>query len=160
VGFGAARIAALRENQVDVIVGSAPDADEVALLGFGDFYLSFAAEVPAFKEMPYTIMAVTPEFASAKPEAVHAIARSVGQASDYIQSNFDESLAILKAEFPKIDGRAITRSMERDRSTYPRGALMDEAMWENGIKVAKNMRTVKNTPAPAEGQFWTNKFLT
>jgi hypothetical protein len=49
--------------------------------------------------------------------------------------------------------------MERDRATYPRGALMDEAMWENGIKVAKNMRTVKNTPAAAEGEFWTNKFL-
>jgi NitT/TauT family transport system substrate-binding protein len=160
VGFGAARIAALRENQVDVIVGSAPDADEVALLGFGDFYLSFAAEVSAFKEMPYTIMAVTPEFASAHPEAVHAIARSVGQASDFIQSNFGESLDILKVEFPKIDGRAITRSMERDRATYPRGALMTEAMWENGIKVAKNMRTVKNTPAATEGEFWTNKFLT
>jgi hypothetical protein len=50
--------------------------------------------------------------------------------------------------------------MRRDRSSYPRGGLMTESMWENGIKVAKNMRTVKNTPSASEGEFWTNKFLT
>ena len=96
----------------------------------------------------------------AQPQAVRAIAKTISQASDFIQSNFDETLEMLKAEFPKIDGRAIVRSMERDRSTYPRGALMSESMWENGIKVAKNMRTVKITPAAAEGEIWTNKFLT
>ncbi|WP_068030089.1 ABC transporter substrate-binding protein [Rhodoplanes sp. Z2-YC6860] len=160
VGFGAARVAALRENQVDVIVGSAPDADEVALLGFGDFYLSFAVDIPAFKDFPYTILAVTPDFANAQPKAVHAIAKSIGQANDFIQSKFGDTLDILKAEFPKIDGRAIVRSMERDRATFPRGGLMSQSMWENGIKVAKNMKTVKNTPPAAEGEFWTNKFLT
>jgi len=160
VGLGAARIAALRENQVDVIVGSAPDADEVALMGFGDFYLSFAADIPAFKDFPYTILAVTPEFASTQPKAVRAIAKTIGDASSFIQTNFSDTIDILKTEFPKIDGRAIVRSMERDRSTFPRGALMSQSMWENGIKVAKNMRTVKTTPAAAEGEIWTNKFLT
>jgi ABC-type nitrate/sulfonate/bicarbonate transport system substrate-binding protein len=160
VGFGPARVAALRENQVDVIVGSAPDADEVALQGFGEFYLSFAVDIPAFKNMPYTVVVVTPEFARQRPEAVRGIARSIGQANDFIQSNFNDTLDILKAEFPKIDGRAIERSMQRDRDSYPRGALMTESMWENGINAAKSMRTVKNTPSAGEGEFWTNGFLT
>jgi NitT/TauT family transport system substrate-binding protein len=160
VGLGAARIAALRENQVDVIVGSAPDADEVALQGFGEFYLSFAVDIPAFKDFPYTILVVSPDFAVAQPQAVRAIAKSIGLANDFIQSNFSDTLGMLKAEFPKIDGRAIERSMERDRSTFPRGGLMTESMWENGIKVAKSMRTVKTTPSASEGELWTNKFLT
>jgi ABC-type nitrate/sulfonate/bicarbonate transport system substrate-binding protein len=160
VGLGAARIAALRENQVDVIVGSAPDADEVALQGFGDFYLSFAVDIPEFKDFPYTVVVVLPEFANQQPEAVRAIAKSVGQANDFIQTNFGEALDLLKVEFPKIDGRAIVRSMERDRSTFPRGGRMTSSMWENAIKVAKNMRTVKTTPTAAEGELWTNKFLT
>lgn len=159
VGLGAARIAALRENQVDVIVGSAPDADEVALEGIGEFYLSFATEIPAFKDFPYTVLVVPPEFASARPEAVRGIARSIGEANDFIQTNFSEALDMLKAEFPKIDGRAIVRSMERDRTSFPRGGLMTASMWENGIKVAKSMRTVKTTPTAAEGEIWTNKFL-
>jgi hypothetical protein len=37
---------------------------------------------------------------------------------------------------------------------------MSESMWENGIKMAKSMRTVKTTPASGEGEVWTNKFLT
>jgi NitT/TauT family transport system substrate-binding protein len=159
VGLGAARIAALRENQVDVIVGSAPDADEVALQGFGDFYLSFAADIPQFRDFPYTVVSVLPEFAEKEPAAVAAIARSIGQANDFIQTNFSETLDLLKAEFPKIDGRAIVRSMERDRDTFPRGGRMTQSMWENAIKAAKNMRTVKITPTATEGELWTNKFL-
>jgi hypothetical protein len=38
--------------------------------------------------------------------------------------------------------------------------MMTESMWENAIKAAKSMRTVKTTPAAAEGEVWTNKFLT
>jgi len=160
VGFGAARVAALRENQVDIIVGSAPDADEVALQGIGEFYLSFATDIPAFREMPYTVVVVTPDLALKQPAAVRAIARTIGQANDFIQSNFNDALAILKGEFPKIDGRAIERSMQRDRASYPRGGLMTNAMWENAIQMAKSMRTVKTTPPAGEGEFWTNKFLT
>jgi ABC-type nitrate/sulfonate/bicarbonate transport system substrate-binding protein len=159
VGLGAARIAALRENQVDVIVGSAPDADEVALQGFGDFYLSFATEIPEFKDFPYTTLAVLPQFAERQPEAVAAIARSVGQGNDFLQSNFAQAIDLLKAEFPKIDGRAIARSMERDRSTFPRGGRMTVSMWENAIKAAASMRAVKSAPPAAEGELWTNKFL-
>ena len=159
VGLGAARIAALRENQVDVIVGSAPDADEVALQRFGDFYLSFATDIPQFRDFPYTVLTVLPEFADKQPAAVAAIAKSIGQANDFIQTNFGDTLDLLKAEFPKIDGRAIVRSMERDRSAFPRGGRMTQSMWENAIKAATNMRTVKIAPAATEGEFWTNKFL-
>ncbi len=160
VGLGAARIAALRENQVDVIVGSAPDADEVALQGFGDFYLSFAVDIPQFKNFPYTILMVLPEFVRAQPQAVRAIAQTIGQANDFIRSNFSDTISLLQSEMPKINGRAIERSMDRDRNTFPPGGRMTQAMWENAILAAKSMRTVKSTPVATEGEVWTNQFLT
>src|SRR5262249_17020665 len=40
VGFGAARMAALRTKQVDVTVGDAPEADQVELEGFGELFLN------------------------------------------------------------------------------------------------------------------------
>jgi len=52
VGFGAARMAALRTNQVDVTVGDAPEADQVELEGFGELFLNCSHEVPIFKEFP------------------------------------------------------------------------------------------------------------
>jgi len=55
VGFGAARMAALRTNQVDVTVGDAPEADQVELEGFGELFLNCSHEVPIFREFPYTV---------------------------------------------------------------------------------------------------------
>ena len=106
-----------RENQVDAS-SAAPDADEVALEGIGEFYLSFATEIPAFKDFPYTVLIVPPEFASTRPEAVRGIARSIGEANDFIQTNFGEALDMLKAEFPKIDGRAIVSAYGRNRLAF------------------------------------------
>jgi NitT/TauT family transport system substrate-binding protein len=159
VGLGAARIAALRENQVDVIVGSAPDADEVALQGFGDLYINCATEVPAFKDFPYTVLVVSAAFAAAKPDVVHRLAHSVGQANDFIGSNLAEATRFLKAEFPKINPQAIERSMQRDKDTFPPGARMTESMWANALEVARRLKTVKDLPPVSEGAFWTNKYL-
>ena len=63
VGFGAARMAALRTKQVDVTVGSAPESDQVELEGFGALFLDCTNEVPLFREFPYTVAVVTPQFA-------------------------------------------------------------------------------------------------
>lgn len=159
VGLGAARIAALRENQVDVIVGSAPDADVVALQGFGDLYINFATEVPSFQDFPYTVLIVTTDFAAKNAETTRRIAHTIGQGNDFILANLDEAVAILTKEFPRIDAAAIRRSMERDKPTFPAGGRMTESMWENAVKIAASMKTVKTVPSAKEGELWTNKFL-
>ena len=52
VGFGSARMAALKANQVDVTTGGPPEADQIELEGFGELYIDPAHEVPIFKEFP------------------------------------------------------------------------------------------------------------
>ena len=47
VGFGAARMAALRTKQVDVTVGSAPESDQVEIDGFGRLYIDCTNDVPS-----------------------------------------------------------------------------------------------------------------
>lgn len=159
VGLGAARIAALRENQVDVIVGSAPDADVVALQGFGDFYVNFATDIPTFQNFPYTVLTTTIDVANTKADLARRVARTIGQGNDVIVRSFDEAVDILVKEFPRIEPAAIRRSMERDKATFPAGGRMTEAMWENSVKIAAGMKTVRNVPSAKEGEIWTNKFL-
>jgi ABC-type nitrate/sulfonate/bicarbonate transport system substrate-binding protein len=57
VGQGPTRIAALREGRVDMVVGGAPEADQIALEGYGDLYINFP-EVPIFKDFPFTVVAI------------------------------------------------------------------------------------------------------
>jgi NitT/TauT family transport system substrate-binding protein len=159
VGFGSSRIGALRQNQVDITVGDAPEADEVMLEGFGELFINCAAEVPVYRDFPYTVALVTPETAKQKPDLVHRVGATLAQANDFIHTNFGDAVDVLKSQFAKVDPRAIERSLERDKDTFPKGARMTETMWENGIKITSAMNTVKNIPPTTEGEFWTNKFL-
>src|SRR5204863_2568833 len=121
VGFGAARMAALRTNQVDVTVGDAPEADQVELEGFGELFINCAQEVPLFKEFPYTVALVTPEFANEQPDVVRRVAQTLGQANDMFSARFGEAVDVLKQQFASVPAKAIERALERDRDSYPRG---------------------------------------
>jgi ABC-type nitrate/sulfonate/bicarbonate transport system substrate-binding protein len=159
VGFGAARMAALRTNQVDVTVGDAPEADQVELEGFGELFLNCAHEVPLFREFPYTVALVTPELANERPELVRRVARTLGQANDMFATRFGEAVDILKQQFASVPPKAMERALERDRDSYPRGCRMTATMWENNIKVALDTRMISAALPTREGELWTNKFL-
>lgn len=158
VGFGAARMAALRTNQVDVTVGSAPEADQVELEGFGALYLDCTHEVPLFREFPYTVAVVTPQFANEQPDVVRRIAQTFGEANDMFHSKFGETVDILKQMSPNIPAKAIERALERARDSYPRGGRMTPKMWENNIKVAVDLKMISTALPTREGEMWTNKF--
>ena len=51
VGQGPPRIAALREGRVDMVVGGAPEADQVSLDGYGELFINFS-EIPIFQAVP------------------------------------------------------------------------------------------------------------
>jgi NitT/TauT family transport system substrate-binding protein len=158
VGFGAARMAALRTNQVDMTFGDSPEADQVELEGFGELYINCAQEVPIFKEFPYTVALVTPEFANDQPDVVRRIVQTLGEANDLFATDFGKAVDVLKQQLASVPPKAIERSLERDKSSYPRGCRMTPAMWENNIKVTLETKMI-SAPLPAqEGTLWTNKF--
>jgi NitT/TauT family transport system substrate-binding protein len=158
VGQGPTRIAALREGRVDMVVGGAPEADQIALDGYGSLYINFP-EVPLFKEFPFTVVAVKQEIADKDPDRVRRIAQTIGQANDIIRNDFPVAVAEMQAQFPRINPQAIERAMMRDRSSVPASGRMTETMWANGYKCAAAMKSIKATPPLEEGSFWTNKFL-
>lgn len=159
VGFGAARMAALRTNQVDLTCGDAPEADQVELEGFGELFLNCAEDVPVFREFAYTLVLVTPEVAGAQPDLVRRVAQTLGEANDMFATKFGEAVDILKQQFPTVPPKALERALERDRDTYPRGCRMTPPMWENNIKVALETKMITAPLPTQEGALWTNGFL-
>lgn len=159
VGQGPARIAAIRENRVDVILAGQPEGDQVGLMGFGELYISLSTEVPLFKEFPFTVLTVTEEFAKKEPDQVRRVAQTIGAANDFVHASFDDAVALIKAEMPRIDPKAIELTMRRDKPAFAPKGRMTETMWANCYKLAQAMKSVKQTPPVKEGEFWTNKFL-
>jgi NitT/TauT family transport system substrate-binding protein len=158
VGFGAARMAALRTKQVDVTVGSAPEADQVELEGFGALYVDCTNDVPLFREFPYTVAVVTPQLANDQPDVVRRIAHTLGQANDMFHTRFGEAVDILKQFSPNIPGRAIESALERAKHSYPPAGRMTTAMWENNLKVSLDLKMISGPVPTREGELWTNKF--
>ena len=158
VGFGAARMAALRTKQVDVTVGSAPESDQVEIEGFGALYVDCTNDVPLFREFPYTVAIVTPQFASEQPEVVRRIVRTLGEANDMFHTRFGEAVDILKKYSPNIPGKAIESALDRAKNSYPSGGRMTAAMWENNMKVSLELKMISAALPTAEGVLWTNKF--
>jgi NitT/TauT family transport system substrate-binding protein len=159
VGFGAARMAALRTNQVDMTVGDAPEADQVELEGFGTLFLNCASEVPTFRDFPYTVALVTPQIADERPDLVRRVAHTLGQANDLFATDFGTAVDVLKQQFASVPAKALERALERDRDSYPRGCRMSAAMWENNIKVALEAKMIATALPTREGELWTNRFL-
>ena len=60
-----------------------------------------AHEVPLFREFPYTVAMVTPQFANEQPDVVRRIAQTLGQANDMFHTNFGEAVDILKKLSPE-----------------------------------------------------------
>lgn len=158
VGQGPARIAALREGRVNLVVGGPPESDQIELAGFGDLYINFA-EIPIFKDFPFTVVVVMEEFALKEPERVRRLAQAIGNANDFLRNDINGAVLLLQEQFPKIDPEAMRRAMTRDRSAVAPGGRMTETMWANGYKSASTMKTIRRLPPLKEGPFWTNKFV-
>ena len=58
------------------------------LEGFGELFIDCAHEVPLFREFPYTVALVTPQFANEQPDVVRRIAHTFGQANDMFHTKF------------------------------------------------------------------------
>ena len=159
VGFGASRMAALKNKQVDVTVGDAPEADQVDIEGFGKLYLNCAQEIPVFEAFPYTVLSVTPEFADRKPDTVRRVVHALGAANNMFSDNFGRVVDVMKAAFPTTPGLAIERALARDRAIYPRDGRMSEQMWKNNIDVATTMKMINAPIATSENTIWTNRFI-
>lgn len=159
VGFGASRMAALRNRQVDVTVGDAPEADQIELEGYGKLYLNCSQEVPVFEAFPYTVLTVTPQVADARPDAVRRVVHAIGAANNAIADDFGRALDVIKGVFPNTPPVAIERALARDRANYPRDGRMTEQMWVNNIGVATAMGMVSAPVPTAEDTIWTNRFV-
>src|SRR5262245_29962404 len=159
VGSVAARMAALRTNQVDVTVGAAPEADQVELEGFRWLYLDCAHEVPLFREFPYPVAVVTPQLADEQPDVVRRIAQTLGRANDMFHTNFGDAVDILKQLSPSIPAKATERALERARDSYPRGGRMTTTMGDNNIKGGVGLKVISSARPSRGGGLLTDPFL-
>lgn len=159
VGAGTARVGALRQGQVEMIVGGIPDTEQPELEGWGITYIRIGHEIDVFKDYPHESIHATEAYLKNNVDSTRALLRAVVRGNNLILDNPSESDEILVKHFPKISPSVLRTVMARSRATFRRDMKMTKSGWDNMHKVFISVGLLKSDLNTAEGEFWTNKYL-
>ena len=159
VGAGVARVNALKNGQVDMIVGGIPDTEQPELEGWGYTFIRLGNEIEIFKDYPHESVHALDNYVKANPDATRALLRAMARGNNLIIDNPGESDEILVKQFPKITPSVLKTVMSHSRSTFRRNLRMTKSGWDNMHKVFVAVGLLKSELNTAEGEFWTNQYL-
>ena len=159
VGAGLARVNALKNGQVDMIVGGIPDTEQPELEGWGYTLIRLGSEIEIFKDYPHESIHALDTYIKANPDATRALLRAIARGNNLIIDNPAESDDLLIKQFPKIAPTVLKSVMGHSRSTFRRNLRMTKSGWDNMHKVFVATGLLKSELSTAEGGFWSNQYL-
>ena len=159
VGAGSSRVNALKNGQVDMIVGGIPDTEQPELEGWGYTFIRLGHEIETFKDYPHESVHALEPYIKANPDATRALLRAMARGNNLIIENPSESDEILIKQFPKISPSVLKTVMNNSRSMFRRNMRMTKSGWDNMQKVFLSAGLLKAEMNTAEGEFWTNQYL-
>lgn len=159
VGAGQARVNALKNGQVDMIVGGIPDTEQPELEGWGYTFIRLGNEIDIFKDYPHESVHALDSYIKANPNATRALLRAIARGNNLIIDNPAESDDLLVKQFPKIDPSVLKTVMSHSRSTFRRNLRMTKSGWDNMNKVFVAVGLLKSDMNTTEGEFWSNQYL-
>jgi ABC-type nitrate/sulfonate/bicarbonate transport system substrate-binding protein len=159
VGAGLARVNALRNGQVDMIVGGIPDTEQPELEGWGVTFIRLGHEIETFKDYPHESVHALENYIKANPDTTRALMRAIARGNNLIIDNPAESDELLVKQFPKISPTVLKTVMAHSRSTFRRNLRMTKSGWDNMHNVFVSVGLLKSNLNTTEGEFWSNQFL-
>jgi ABC-type nitrate/sulfonate/bicarbonate transport system substrate-binding protein len=159
VGAGASRVNALKNGQVDMIVGGIPDTEQPELESWGLTFISLGHEIEIFKDYPHESVHALDSYIKANPAVTRALVHAIARGNNFIIDSPGESDDLLVKQFPKIDPVVLKTVMSHSRSTFRRNMKMTKSGWDNLQKVFVAVGLLKSELNTAEGGFWTNQYL-
>lgn len=159
VGAGASRVNALKNGQVDMIVGGIPDTEQPELEGWGATFIRLGHEIEIFKDYPHESVHGLESYIKANPDATRALMRAIARGNNLIIDNPAEADELLVKQFPKVAPTVLKTVMARSRSTFRRNLRMTKSGWDNMHKVMAAVGLLKSELNTNEGEIWSNQFL-
>ena len=87
VGAGQARVNALKNGQVDMIVGGIPDTEQPELEGWGFTLIRLGGEIEIFKDYPHESVHALDTYIKAHPDSTRALLRAIARGNNLIIDN-------------------------------------------------------------------------
>jgi len=159
VGAGASRVNALKNGQVDMIIGGIPDTEQPELEGWGVTFIRLGHEIEIFKDYPHESVHGIDSYIRANTDTTRALVRAIARGNNLIIDNPAESDELLVKQFPKVSPTVLKTVMARSRPTFRRNLRMTKSGWDNMHKVMAAVGLLKSELNLNEGEIWTNQYL-
>jgi NitT/TauT family transport system substrate-binding protein len=159
VGAGLSRVNALKNGQVDMIIGGIPDTEQPELEGWGLTLIRLGHEIDIFKDYPHESVHALDTYIKANPDTTRALLRAIARGNNLIIDNPAESDELLVKQFPKISPSVLKTVMSHSRSTFRRNLRMTKSGWDNMHKVYVAVGLLKSELNTTEGEIWSNQYL-
>jgi len=159
IGSIAGLLAALRSDQIDGYMLSAPSPQQVEQQGLGQILIkSSAGEVPQLANFYYTVFAMRADYIQKNPAIVTAYVKAVQQANDWMRQHHDETVAILRKVNPSVDPATMQLAYDLLLGSISKDGKFEQKAVQDTANFYKDAGVIQSVPDTAEGVMWTNKF--
>ena len=154
VPFGT-ELATLKNKQADVAQTIEPNVSQVELQG-GTVVFSYP---DAYGPLAFTGIMTSEDEIQNHPEVVQKFVNAYEEAFQYIQNNFEGTVAIAKKRLPTLDEQAIRKALRRlvDSGSIPQHAKVDPVSWQKLLQIRVDVGDLKQLPTK---QLFDNSFAT
>jgi NitT/TauT family transport system substrate-binding protein len=114
-GGAANQVAAFMAHKVDGAVATSPTPEEViARAGGVELFNVGNGDVPLYRSYPWTVLSARHDWLDANPRVVGGLIRAFAKAQAFIHQDFDGTVKIMRAVFPRIDDGAFLAACKRN----------------------------------------------
>nr|WTB35047.1 ABC transporter substrate-binding protein [Streptomyces sp. NBC_00830] len=156
VGSDAAGSAALGHGTLQVFVGSPPSSYYMVDHANSEI-IANATEVPAMKDMAYDIAITNPSWAKAHKSEATAVATALARAENLMATDPDKVIALEQQHFPSYSKDELMKSLKSVQWTT--NGTFTQSMWDDAVKVSKEMGQLSGSVDVQEDGLWTNRYL-
>lgn len=159
MGGTAPMLAALRARQIDAIAISPPAPETAAAEGLAVPLITLSrGDLPELGTIAYDALVVPREYAEKNADVVRRMVRALGQASNFVQANPEETRDIMLRVFDKTPPDVMAAVVENLRGAFARDARFTEEMWRNAVAFNLDAGKISRRLESREGVLWTNAY--
>lgn len=155
-----ALLGALRQRQIDAYILTPPSPYQAVKDGYGVIYLDgTAGEIPELATFHSTCLVTTRSVAESRPELVRRMAAAVAEATRWAVAHPEETVELMKREFPRIDPDVVAASTRTLLAALAVGGRFREEGIRRQMEFMVEGGQLRAPVTTREGTYWTNTYL-
>ncbi len=153
-----AELTALQRGQIDGFIQSPPGCEQAAAAGTG-VMLSRVGRLPGLNSVPQGVLYSRKDYLQSHSDQTRRVVAAIARGDDYVRSNTEGTLAILKKYFKTIDDATLRELLTGlIQPIVPKDGKMTQREWDTISNMLQIQGAISTKLDTKEGNLWTNAY--